>query len=56
MVRFRIINDVVLINLGIDELRKMVQWDTNEKSRFIEELRSNPEFYRNRPLTTEKYT
>ncbi|CAF4051701.1 unnamed protein product, partial [Rotaria sp. Silwood2] len=38
----------------IDELRKMVQWNTNEKSAFIEELRSNPDLYRLRPLMTEK--
>jgi hypothetical protein len=38
----------------IDYLRKMVQWDTNEKSRFIEELRSNPTSYRVKPTATEK--
>ncbi|CAF2630534.1 unnamed protein product [Rotaria sp. Silwood2] len=32
----------------------MVQWNTNEKSAFIEELRSNPDLYRLRPLMTEK--
>jgi hypothetical protein len=38
----------------VDELRKMVQFNTDEKRVFIEELRSNPESYKNRPLMTEK--
>jgi hypothetical protein len=38
----------------IDELRKMVKWNTNEKSPFIEVIRSNPDLYRVRPLMTEK--
>ena len=38
----------------IDELRKMAQWNTNEKSQSIEELQSNQKFYRDRPLITEK--
>jgi len=38
----------------IDELREMVQWNTNEKGQFIEELRSNQNLYRDSPLTTEK--
>ena len=39
----------------IDELRKMVQWNTKEKSPFIEELRSNSKLYRDRPSITEKF-
>ncbi|CAF5033435.1 unnamed protein product, partial [Rotaria sp. Silwood1] len=38
----------------IDGLRKMVQWNTNEKCHFVEELRSNKEFYIDDPLMTEK--
>ncbi|CAF2075854.1 unnamed protein product [Rotaria magnacalcarata] len=38
----------------IDGLRKIVQWNTNEKCHFIEELRSNKEYYINYPLLTEK--
>jgi len=38
----------------IDALRKMVQWNTDEKRPFINELRSNPTIYRDHPLITEK--
>ena len=37
-----------------DQLRRMSRWNSDEKSRFVDELRSHPELYRNRPLATEK--
>ena len=38
----------------IDELRKMAEWNSAEKSRFVDELRSHPELYRDKPLAAEK--
>lgn len=38
----------------IDQLRKMAEWNATEKSRFVDELRSHPELYRDKPLAAEK--
>lgn len=40
--------------LIIDQLRKMIQWNTDEIRPFVEQLQLNPEVYRDHPLITEK--
>jgi hypothetical protein len=38
----------------ITDLREMIQWDKDQRSHFIQELRSNQDKYRQKPFMTEK--